>query len=131
MTRIFFHSSLKKLLLKTSKNLRENACVGVSFLIKLLASDLQFYEKRDSNTGVFLWSFQNFYKHLFTEHLQAIACVWKHYLFWYSFYNWLLKCWLESVWVHGLTMSVFFVNRRWIGDEIWWTWWFWKPWWNC
>ena len=37
----------------------ENTCGRVFYLIKLQASGLQLYEKGDSNTGVFLWIFQN------------------------------------------------------------------------
>ena len=41
---------LKKVFLKISENLLENTCTGFSFLKKLQVSDLQFYQKRDSNT---------------------------------------------------------------------------------
>ena len=40
--------------LKKFRNSQENTCAGVSFLIKLQTSGLQLYQKRDSNTGVFL-----------------------------------------------------------------------------
>ena len=46
--------SVKKLFLEILQNLQENACARASFLIKLQASGLQLYEKRDSGTGVFL-----------------------------------------------------------------------------
>ena len=49
--------SVKKVFLKISQNSQENTCVGVSFLQVL---GLQLYEKRDSNTGVFLWILRNF-----------------------------------------------------------------------
>ena len=55
----------KNVFLKISQNLQENTCTTVSFLIKLQASDLQLYQKRDSGTGVFLWILQNFQEHLF------------------------------------------------------------------
>ena len=42
----------KKLLLNISEYLQENTCVTVSFLTKL--QSLQLYQKRGSNTGVFL-----------------------------------------------------------------------------
>ena len=42
----------KNLLLKISEYSQENTCVKVSFLTKL--QSLQLYQKRDSNTGVFL-----------------------------------------------------------------------------
>ena len=42
----------KKLLLKISEYSQENTCVTVPFLTKL--QSLQLYQKRDSNTGVFL-----------------------------------------------------------------------------
>ena len=41
----------------------------ILFFIKLQAEDLQFYYKRNFRTSVFLWILQNFYRHLFTEHL--------------------------------------------------------------
>ena len=44
----------KKVLLKISQNSQVNTCVGVSFLITLQASGLQYYQTRDSDTGVFL-----------------------------------------------------------------------------
>ena len=52
--------SVKKVFLEISQNSQENTCAWVSFLIKLLASALQFYLKRDSGTVVFLWILQNF-----------------------------------------------------------------------
>ena len=62
--------SLKKVFLKISQNSHENACARVSFLIKLQASSLQLYQKRDSDTGVSLGILQNFKEHLFfSEHL--------------------------------------------------------------
>ena len=42
----------KKLLLKISEYSQENTCVTVSFLTNL--QSLQLYQKRDSNTGIFL-----------------------------------------------------------------------------
>ena len=44
--------SVKRVFLKISQNLQENTCARVSFLIKLQASGLKFYKKRDSGTGV-------------------------------------------------------------------------------
>ena len=44
----------KKSVLRILQNSQENTCVRVSFLIKLQASGLQLYSKRDSSTGVFL-----------------------------------------------------------------------------
>ena len=41
----------KMVFLKISQNSQENACVGVSFLIKLQAAGLQLYSSRDSKTG--------------------------------------------------------------------------------
>ena len=37
--------SIKKLFLKSTQNLEEHSCVGVSFLIKLWVSGLQLYLK--------------------------------------------------------------------------------------
>ena len=51
-----------------SQILQENICVGVSFLIKLLASN---FIKRDYNTDVFLRNLLKFLrKPLFIEHLR-------------------------------------------------------------
>ena len=50
----------KKDVLKNSKNLQENICATVFFLIKSQASVLQLYQERDSDTSIFLWIFQNF-----------------------------------------------------------------------
>ena len=41
--------------LKISQNSQENACVRISFLIKL-----QAWGKSHSDTDVFLWTLQNF-----------------------------------------------------------------------
>ena len=46
--------SVKKVFLKILQNSQENTCARVSFLINLLALDLQLYLKRGSGTGVFL-----------------------------------------------------------------------------
>ena len=43
--------SVKKVFLEISQNSQENGCVRVYFLIKLQAWGLQFYLKRDSDTG--------------------------------------------------------------------------------
>ena len=50
----------KKVFLEISQNSQEITCAKVSFLIKLQASDLQLYQKRDSGTVVFLWALRNF-----------------------------------------------------------------------
>ena len=52
--------SVKKVFLEVSQNSQENTCARVSFLIKLQASGLQLYQKRDSGTGVFLRILRNF-----------------------------------------------------------------------
>ena len=49
---------LQKGVLKNSQNSHENTFVVVFFLINSLALGLHFYQKRDSETGVFLWSLQ-------------------------------------------------------------------------
>ena len=51
--------------LEISQNSQENPCARVSFLIKLQASGLQLYYKRDSGTGIFTWLLWNFKEHLF------------------------------------------------------------------
>ena len=47
--------SVKKVFLEISQNSQENDCARDSFLIKL-----QFYQKRFSGTGVFLWVLRDF-----------------------------------------------------------------------
>ena len=59
--------SVKKTLLKVLQNSQENTCLRVSFLLKLKASGLKLYLKRDSGTDVFLWILRNFYKHPFLQ----------------------------------------------------------------
>ena len=59
-------SSIKKVFLKASKNSQYNTCVEVSILINLHASGLQPYQKRDSDTGVFLW-IQRIFKDAFFQ----------------------------------------------------------------
>ena len=51
------------------------APVPVSFLIKLPASGLKLYKKRNLGTGVFLWILQHFEEHFFTEHIPKTASV--------------------------------------------------------
>ena len=54
---------VKKVFLKIPQNSQEKTCAGVTLLIKLQASGLQLYHKRDSGTGVFLRCFPvNFVK---------------------------------------------------------------------
>ena len=52
--------SVKKVFLEISQNSKGNTCARVSFLIKLQASNLQLYQKRDSDTGVFRGILRNF-----------------------------------------------------------------------
>ena len=59
--------SVRKEFLKISQNSQESTCVGVSFLIELLA---YFIKKRGSNTSVFPWILWNFQRRLFIEHLR-------------------------------------------------------------
>ena len=56
----FKSSRLKKVFLKFSQNSQENICTKVSFLIKLQAWDLHFYQKSDSGTFVLLEILWNF-----------------------------------------------------------------------
>ena len=44
----------KKVFLEISQNSQKNTCARVSFLIKLQASGLLLYLKRNSGTGVFV-----------------------------------------------------------------------------
>ena len=54
--------SVKKMFLKVSQNSDENTCVRASSLIKLQASGLKIYFKKDSDKDVFLWILWNFLK---------------------------------------------------------------------
>ena len=47
--------SYEKAICKNLQNSQESSSVGVSFLIKLHAWDLQLYWKRNSDTDVLLW----------------------------------------------------------------------------
>ena len=47
-------SSIKKVFLKILQNSQENTCIRVPILINLHVSGLQLYQKRDSDTGLFL-----------------------------------------------------------------------------
>ena len=53
--------------LEISQNSQKNTGARASFLIKLQASALQLYWKRDSSTGVFLWILWDFYDQLFLQ----------------------------------------------------------------
>ena len=46
--------SVKKVFLEILQNSQENTCAKVYFFLKLQASTLQLYQKRDFGTGVFL-----------------------------------------------------------------------------
>ena len=62
--------SVKRVLLKISQNSQENICARVSSLIKLQASGLQLYKKRDSGTSVLSVNFVKFLRTPITlEHL--------------------------------------------------------------
>ena len=62
--------SVKRVLLEISQNSQENICARVSSLIKLQASGLQLYEKRDSGTSVLSVNFVKFLRTPITlEHL--------------------------------------------------------------
>ena len=73
--------SAKKMFLETSQNSQEKPLLepGVSFLIKLHASGLNLYQKRDSNTGVFPWIWWNFLRTLFLRTPLLAASVQKVY----------------------------------------------------
>ena len=63
----------KKVFLEISQNSQENTCARTSFLIKLQASGLQLYQKRDL-AQVFYCEFWEISKNaFFTEHLWAAA----------------------------------------------------------
>ena len=71
---------LKKEFLEISPNLQENACAIVSFLIKLQASVLQLYLKRNSGTGFFLWILRNLWEHFFNS-APPRHCIYSSYPF--------------------------------------------------
>ena len=77
--------SLKMVFLKISQNLQENTFVGVFFLIKLQASGLKLYQKRDSNTGVFLWILWNFLRTLFLKNTKNTF--FKEHVWWLLLYR--------------------------------------------
>ena len=57
-----------------------------SFLTKLQASVLQFYQKWDSDTGVFLWLLRDFSEHFFLKNISGgCFCTVNEYLINYSF----------------------------------------------
>ena len=65
------------MILEISQKSEENTCTKVPLLIKLQASALQFYFKRDSGTGVFLWILWNLWatasgKTLFYRTFQSV-----------------------------------------------------------
>ena len=51
---------IRTAVLENDAKFTKNACVGVSFLIKLQDEDLQLYSKRDSTTDLFVKIMQNF-----------------------------------------------------------------------
>ena len=51
---------IRTAVLENDAKFTKNACVGVSFLIKLQDGDLQLYSKRDSTTDLFLKIMRNF-----------------------------------------------------------------------
>ena len=64
--------SVKKVFLEISQNLKENTCVRVSFLIKILKKILCI--KKDTLTQVFSFKFCEISKNIFfTEHLWTTA----------------------------------------------------------
>ena len=63
--------------LEISQKSQENICARVSFLIKLQTWDLQFYLKKGSGTGVFLWKFAKFLRDLFLLNTSS-GCFWNY-----------------------------------------------------
>ena len=107
------------LYLEISQNSQESTCAKVSFLIKLQASGLQRYWKRDFYKGIFLWILRNLQKHLpYRISPDDCFCVFVKYI-----------CWVISVMLHQLffffcTTPIFFhdkpilktqtILRRWV-----------------
>ena len=60
--------SVRKMFLKFHKTHRKTSAPE-SLLIKLQASDLQLYQKRDSGTGVFLWMLWNFLERVIRKYV--------------------------------------------------------------
>ena len=52
--------AVKKVFLKISQNLKENICARVSFLIKLQASGLRLFIKKEALVQVFPLNLRNF-----------------------------------------------------------------------
>ena len=59
---------------KILQNSQENFCARVSFLVKLQASGLQLYYKRDCGTGVSLWIWTSFLEQLFLQNTFGGSC---------------------------------------------------------
>ena len=64
--------SVKKVFLEISQKSQENTYARVSFLIKLQASGLQLYQKRDSGTGIFC-EFCEIFKSTFSYRTSPVA----------------------------------------------------------
>ena len=64
----YWRCSVKKVFLKISQYSLEHICDGQAFRSATL-------QKRNSNTGVFLWILRNFYEHLFRKTMQTTASV--------------------------------------------------------
>ena len=93
------------LYLEISQNSQGSTCVKVSFLIKLQASGLQLYWKRDFYKGIFLWILRNLQKHLFCRiSPDDCFCVFVKYI-----------CWIISVMLRQLfffvQLQIFFHDK--------------------
>ena len=68
---VVIRCSVKKVFLEISQNSQENTCARASFLIKLQASGLQLYQKRDSAHSCFPVNFTKFLRHLFLQNISG------------------------------------------------------------
>ena len=100
--------SVKKVLVKNSQNSQENNYARIFFVIKLQATVLQVYSKRNSKTGVFLWILRSFSEHQFTEHLRKYDSVCENVIIIDNILIMILR-WVRLL---GSRINSSFINRR-------------------
>ena len=100
--------SVKKVFVKNSQNSQENNYARIFFVIKLQATVLQVYSKRNSKTGVFLWILRNFSEHQFKEHLRKYDSVCENVIIIDNILIMILR-WVRLL---GSRINSSFINRR-------------------
>ena len=100
--------SVKKVFVKNSQNSQENNYARIFFVIKLQATVLQVYSKRNSKTGVFLWILRNFSEHQLTEHLRKYDSVCENVIIIDNILIMILR-WVRLL---GSRINSSFINRR-------------------